>query len=252
MMDRLGGKLSKEMMRSTGKSLDRVTEGASEAIAHGKAALQSSSDGAGTRLLELLRMDDDRPITAEALVVLLFDAVRKDGEVGTLSDKDVLRAAKRRYRRLGTLSLPAGPIGGYLVNLYCEAATLCDIVELRGTPVTDEAVAAHALVLWRAMPDSASAMAAIDGSGPTVIDRARDRVAQLAPRQLTKRTVITTLWNLRGVVGDARELSTQGLRQTLLPGARVKRFVEEAHAQLESGPFHQVPTTLGDRETRSR
>jgi hypothetical protein len=94
--------------------------------------------GAGPRLLALLRMDDDQPITIEALTVLLVDAVRTDGEARELTDRDVGRAAKRRYRRLGTISLPTGPLGRYLVGLYCEAATLCDIVELRRAPLSDE------------------------------------------------------------------------------------------------------------------
>ena len=143
--------------RLASKVLSKAEQAVTKAAVSAKDAIDARSDGAGPRLLALLRMDNDRPITVEALIVLLVDAVRKDDESRELSDKDVYRAAKRRYRRLGTVSLPSGPVGGYLVNLYCEAATLCDIVELRGEPMTNEEVASHLLVIWRAMPDTASA-----------------------------------------------------------------------------------------------
>ena len=188
-----------------------------------KDAIEARTGTAGPRLMALLRMDDDQPITIEALVVVLVDAVHSDGEARELSDRDVYKAAKRRYRRLGTVSLPSGPIGGHVVSLYCEAATLCDIVELRAAPLSDEEIAAHLLVLWGAMPDTTSATAAIDGTGLSVLAslalRARDRVGLPASGPMTKRAVITTLWRLRDAVSSVRDVETPGVRESLFPGS---------------------------------
>jgi len=237
--DRLRAKASE----AAEKAKSVATDNAARAVTTAREKLESRSDGAGPRLLALLRMDDERPITLEALVVLLVDAVHSDGEGRELSDRDVFKAAKRRYRRLGTVSLPTGPLGGHVVSLYCETATLCDVVELRGVSLTEEEIAAHLLVLWGAIADTTSATAAIDGSGLSVLAtlalRGKGRLG-LPPEGLaTKRAVITTLWKLRGTglrgaLDDAREAATPSIRENLFPGARVKAFIAQAHAQLEA------------------
>lgn len=191
----------------------------------------------GSALVGFLRMDDERRITIEAVTVLLVAAVRKDEE-RELSDRDVLKAARRRYRRLGTLSLPSGPLGGVVVNLYCEAATLCDVVELRGTPLSDQAVAAHLLVLWGVTPDVQAAANAISGLGPNAAAilavRARERAAEIElPDPMTKRGALLALRRLRGVAEEAGEVEGTGIRERLFPGRRVAAFVEEAGAQLQ-------------------
>ena len=241
----LSDRVRAKALEAAGKARAVAADGAGRAVNHVKETIDARTDGAGPRLLALLRMEDDQPITLEALVVLLVDAVHKDGEGRELTDRDVYKAAKRRYRRLGTVSIPSGPIGGHLVNLYCEAATLCDIVELRAAPLTDEEIAAHLLVLWGAMPDTTSATAAIDGTGLSVLAalslRGRERL-RLPPEGLTtKRAVIKTLWSLRGTglrgaIDDVREAATPGIRENLFPGARVKAFIAEAGAQLDGAP----------------
>ncbi|WP_026912378.1 hypothetical protein [Patulibacter minatonensis] len=207
---------------------------AREAADAAKDAVTARTEGG---LLGLLRMDDERPVTIEGVTVLLVAAVRRDESRG-LSDRDVLKAAKRRYRRLGTLSLPSGPVGGILVNLYCEAATLCDVVELRGVAMSDDAVAAHLLVLWHVLPDLDVAAAAVAGDGLGVVDelraRARERVAAVElPDPMTKRAALTALWRLNGLAGDAMEAEGTGVRERLFPGRRVKAFVREAGEQLD-------------------
>ena len=214
-----------------------AADNAGRAVSHVKEVIDERTDGAGPRLVALLRMEDDQPITIEAMVVLLVDAVRKDGETRELSDRDVRKAAKRRYRRLGTASLPTGPLGWHLVELYCEAATLCDVVELRREPLGDQQVAVHLLVLWGAMPDVAAAAAAFDGTGPsvlaTLLGRARDRVKLPPSGEMTKRSVVMALWSLRSTLDEAREIATPGVRGNLFPGARVKAFIAEATQQLD-------------------
>src|SRR5688500_10898147 len=109
--DRLRTKLADAADKTKAVAVDQAAAAAGKA----KAALEARSGSAGPRLLALLRMDDDEPVTIEALVVLLVDAVRKDDEARELSDRDVFKAARRRYRRLGVLSLPTGPVGWRVV-----------------------------------------------------------------------------------------------------------------------------------------
>jgi hypothetical protein len=239
-MASLSDRVRAKALEAAEKAKVAAADGAGRAVAGVKEAIDERTDGAGPRLMALLRMEDDRPITIEALVVLLVDAVRKDGEVRELSDRDVRKAAKRRYRRLGTVSLPTGPLGWHLVELYCEAATLCDVVELRREPLSDQQVAVHLLVLWDAMPDVAAATAAVQGTGPsvlaTLLGRARDRVKLPPSGEMTKRSVVMALWSLRGAVDDAREIATPGVRGNIFPGRRVKEFITEATAQLAGEP----------------
>lgn len=215
-----------------------AADGAEAAKVKAKEALETRGGTAGPRLLALLRMDDEQPVTIEALVVLLVDAVRGDDEVRELSDRDVYKAAKRRYRRLGTLSLPTGPVGWHVVGLYCETATLCDLVELRGDTLDDETVSAHLLVLWGAMPDHASARAAIDGMGAsvlaTLLERYMSRAMQRLPDPMTKRAVVTMLWKQRDAMSELRDAMTPTVRENIFPGARVKAFIAAAKAQLDA------------------
>jgi hypothetical protein len=233
----LSDRVRAKALEAAEKAKAAAAENAGRAVSHVRTAIDERTDGAGPRLLALLRMEDDQPITIEAMVVLLVDAVRKDGETRELSDRDVRKAAKRRYRRLGTVALPTGPLGWHLVELYCEAATLCDIVELRRSPLSDEQVAVHLLVLWGAMPDVPAAAAAFEGTGPsvlaTLLGRARDRVKLPPSGEMTKRSVVVALWSLRGTLDDAREIATPGVRGNLFPGARVKAFIAEAGRQLD-------------------
>jgi hypothetical protein len=92
------------------------------------------------------------------------------------------------------------------------------------------------------MPDTPSATAAIDGSGPSVLAtlalRGKDRLRPAPEGPATKRAVITTLWRLRGrglrgALQDAREAATPSIRESLFPSGRVKAFIAEAHAQLD-------------------
>ncbi len=234
----LSDRLRTKALEAAEKAKTVAAENAARAATSAREAIEARSGTAGPRLVALLRMDDDEPITVEGLVLVLVDAVHSDDEASELSDRDVYKAAKRRYRRLGTVALPSGPIGGYVVNLYCEAATLCDIVELRAVPLSEEEIAAHLLVLWGAMPDTTSATAAIDGSGPSVLTtfalRAKDRMGLPASGPPTKRQVIATLWRSRDAVSSVRDVDAPGVRESLFPGGRVKEFIAAAHGQLDA------------------
>ena len=106
---------------------------------------------------------------------------------------------------------------------------MCDIVELRGETLGDEAVAAHLLVLWDAMPDVASASAAIARTGPSVLQTLLARYSasmrERLPDPMTKRAVVTTIWKQRDVMSEVREAATPGVRENVFPGKRVKAFI---------------------------
>src|SRR5687768_3782339 len=151
----------------------KVTGGAArlagDVAAKAKEAVAGSE--AGARLLAIVRIDDDRPLTPERLLVMLIEAVRGDDEERDLSARDVLKAAKRRQRLAAAAGAVGGPVGLQLASLYCEAELLCDIAERHALRLPDEELAAHLLVLWNAMPDVGTARAAIDGSGQSVAAR---------------------------------------------------------------------------------
>jgi hypothetical protein len=216
----------------------KVTGGAarlaSDAAAKAKEAVAGSE--AGARLLAIVRIDDDRPLTPERLLVMLVEAVRGDDDERELSARDVLKAAKRRQRLAGAAGALGGPIGLQLASLYCEAELLCDVAERHALGLPDEELAAHLLVLWNAMPDVVSARAAIDGSGQSVAGRiamtAHGKVVTKPRDEMTKRDVVKLLWRARGVVGDVEMPGSNSPMNVLLPGRRVKAFTAAAEEQL--------------------
>jgi hypothetical protein len=75
--------------------------------------------------------------------------------------------ARKRRRRLGLVSFGAGPLVGVasqVADLYCETATVCDVVAIYDLDLTDERIAAHMLVLWEIVDDLDAADAAIAGA----------------------------------------------------------------------------------------
>jgi hypothetical protein len=219
---------------------DRLTAGAAQladtaatrardAVLHG--------DHTGARLLALLRMEDDRPLTVENLLVLLVDAVRGDDDE-LLTERDVVKAAKRRQRRLGTMAVLGGPTGLRLVSLYCEVAILCDLEQMHGLGLSDEQMAGHLLVLWNIMPSHEMAMAAIEGRGPSVADSVGDALHGTVVKgaaddgRITKREAVLMVWRLRGVTDDLSMPGSSRARDVLLPGSRVKELKAAAEHHL--------------------
>ncbi|MBA3747144.1 MAG: hypothetical protein H0W96_06570 [Solirubrobacterales bacterium] len=224
---------------------DRIADGASK-VGDGAKGLASSAAAkaketvvgseAGARLLAIVQIDDDRPLTPERLLVMLVDAVNGDEQMRELSHRDVVKAAKKRQRLAGTAGALGGPIGLQLASLYCEAELLCDVAERHRLELTDEELAAHLLVLWNAMPDLATARAAIDGSGLSVAARvaidAHAKVVTKPREEMTKRDVVKMIWRLRNVAGDVDLPGSNNPLNVLLPGKRVKAFTAAAEQQL--------------------
>jgi hypothetical protein len=75
-------------------------------------------------------------------------AVRSDEHEDDRSSRDVYKVARSRRRRLGPMSLGAGPFAGVAtqaVDLYTEIATFCDVAALHGHRLSDQEIAAHML-----------------------------------------------------------------------------------------------------------
>jgi hypothetical protein len=207
---------------------------ASDVAAKAKEALAGTE--ASARLLAIVRIDDDRPLTAERLLVMLVEAVHGEDEERELSARDVLKAAKRRQRLAGAAGALGGPVGLQLASLYCEAELLCDVAERHALQLPDEELAAHLLVLWNAMPDAVSARAAVDGSGQSVVAHmattAHGKIVTKPRDEMTKRDVVKLVWRARGVVGDVEMPGSNSPLNVLLPGRRVKAFTAAAEEQL--------------------
>ncbi len=219
----------------------------------------ASGDKAGARLLAIIKMQDDRPLSAESLLELLVHAVHAD-EPQTLSERDVKRSGKRRLRIAGMAGMAGGPIGMCIASMYCEVAIVCDVVDCHRLGLSDGAIAAHLLVLWNAMPDFETATAAIDGSGQTVMARAaarvHDKVVREPRAEMTKKDVVLALWRLRGEVKNV-SLPGSGPRDVFLPGSRVTAVTEAAQRQLgvthkDDGRFRRFRQTSQEPETNSR
>lgn len=78
----------------------------------------------------------------------LVRAVRDDDGGRERSSRDLYVRARKRRRRLGLAALGAGPMAGVasrIADLYCEAATFCDVVDIHELDLGDEQIAAHLL-----------------------------------------------------------------------------------------------------------
>jgi len=203
------------------------------------APVQAVTDGF-TALKALITDEDEREFVVEKALVTMVRGVR-DEDDEPLTDRDVEKAAKRRFKRARRAALLAGPAVGtanQLVDLYCETATVCDLDRLHGLGLSDERIAAQMLVLWNVTPDVAQAEAAIRGTGPSVwamlTQRFGEQAAAQMPEKRTKTAVIKAMWNARGLANDARErvMGERNITGVMFAGKRVKEFIARAEAAL--------------------
>jgi len=201
----------------------------------GMAKDKIENEHATSRIKALKDMRDDQPVTIEALLVVLVDAVHQD-DSGEPSKRDVKKAGKRRQRVAGTVGMFAGPIGMYVASLYCEAEIMCDVADRHRLVLSDEDLAAHLLVMWNAMPDFVSATAAIDGTGQSVAGRMatqlHGKVTAKPLDEMTKRDAVLALWRLRGLISNTSMPERANPKDILLPGSRVKAITKAAERQL--------------------
>ena len=203
------------------------------------APVQSVTDGyAGLKVL--LIDEDQREVVIERALLRLVATARSDDDE-ELTDRDVEKAAKRRFKRARRTALLAGPAVGtanQVVDLYCETATVVDLDRLHRLGLSDERIAAHMLVLWNIAPDLAVAEDAMHGTGLSVATllskRLGEDVASRMPDERTRTAVVKAIWNARGVAGDVRErvMGKRNITGTMFAGKRVKELIARAEAGL--------------------
>jgi hypothetical protein len=195
-------------------------------------AVQRAGDG--LRGFRAMLTDDELSLSIELFLLALVRAVRVD-RAENWSRRKVLRAARRRRRRLAVGSFGAGPLAGVanqLSDLYCETATVCDLADIHNLSLTDEQIAAHMLVLWSLTDTLDEAQAAIDGTSEQSIadilaERLRASAGGRLPENLTKASAVKAIWDTRGLVGDVRRsASTRALGPVLFPGWHAKRVIK--------------------------
>lgn len=218
--------------------------------AHTGAALVEGAETGGSAMLR--RADErlrglrtlfgsaDQHTSPELFLIGLVRAVRTDDrEAPRRSRREVLIRARRRRRRLGVLSLGAGPfaaVASQLVDLYAETAIVCDLASAHALPLRDEELAAHMLTLWAIAPNAEQARAALTGTAEMSV--ASMLRASLGPKlhrpdPATARGAARAVWEARAALAGAREGSRSGaLRGVLFAGRRTKRAIKRAELQL--------------------
>lgn len=191
-------------------------------------------------LKALFTDEDEREFVVERTLVTLVRTVRDDDD-DPITDKDVLKAAKKRSKRARRTALLAGPLVGtanQIVDLYCETATVVDLDRLHGLGMSDERIAAHMLVLWDITGDLGVAEQAILGTGASVKALLTQRFGQEAaarmPETKTKTAMLKAIWKARSLAGDLREgvMGERNLTGVVFAGKRVKEFIARAEAAL--------------------
>ena len=210
---------------------DRLTEKATELAAGGVNLVGEYvvSRELGPRLRVLITTGDDRPVSLHELLVKLVDAVRGDEDPATAAD--VERVGRRNERiALAAKALPgAGVVAGYLADLYCDAMIVCDVVDTYKLPLPDEAIGAHLLVLWGAVPDIATAHDVVGGNDRLLLEHAADKL-QAKWDATSKVVIVQTLWQFRRAglpLGGQKNL-----KGFLWPRALVLQRIEAAERLL--------------------
>lgn len=176
-------------------------------------------------------------IAPEQFVVLLVGKARSADDED-LSDRDVVRAAKSRWRRGRAAALGATVFAGaanHLVDLYCETAMVCDLVRLHELPIDDVEIAARMLVLWDVADDVGQAEAAMNRSDSSITQLLRARAGAQAqgrvPEQWTAKALIQALWRTRGLATEV-SAGSGAVTGIVMPGKTVKRFHIRARVVL--------------------
>ena len=225
----------------------RITSRATDVAQGARNAAADRLDGF-PGLQALLAGSSEEDPRFERYLVRLVAAVRDDQLPEDRTAKDVHKTAKKRRRRLGMMTFAAGPMIGVasqLVDLYCDTATVCDLVSFHGYEMTDAEIAAHMLVLWSVAPDVNVATAAMAGEDNGVATLVTRRLAGHAdsylPQKWTTVGLIKAVWKARGLFGDARERMTSGPVKTVFaPGKPTRGLIDRAEQQLATTP-NQLP-----------
>lgn len=232
-----------------------------EAVRFGERARVATSEhlqrgGEGLRGFRAVVADEDRRLSVEDYLSALVRAVRQDEREEDRTRRDVYVEARKRRRRLGLVSLGAGPLAGVVsraIDLYCEAGIVCDLAELHELDLTDQQIAAHLLVLWSVSDDLSAAERALRGD-PPVADLLRtslDRLGLELPQDLTKVTVTKALWDLQkldlpaAVTKSRKKVAGQPISSVAFAGHRTKRVIKKVERQLQEPTLDHPPPKKG-------
>jgi hypothetical protein len=186
----------------------------------------------GPHLREVIDLDDDRPVTPEALLLRIVAAVHDDDEV-ELSFKDLRGAGKRNERLTAAAGIVGGGIGCVIADLYAEAALYWMLADCFDLDLSEREVAAHLLVAWGALPDPAMAHAVMDPEHEaTIAGEACRRFQSEATVILTKRGSVATLWRLRSGLGRIPIFDPSTLHDVFFAGRALQQRLDTAALQL--------------------
>lgn len=188
--------------------------------------------------------DDEQTLSIEAYLITLARAVRRDERDGEQSKRDVYVGARKRRRRLGLVSFGAGPLAGVasrVADLYCEAATVCDVADFHELNLSDAQIAAHLLVLWSIADDFGQAEEAMQAR-PPVAELLGAKLLNLSgltlPETLTKPGIAKVLWefhqlDVRDTVTTVKNTASgQPIRSVAFTGHRTKKVIKKVEMQL--------------------
>ena len=203
---------------------DRVREEAKEA-----------ADRVRGELAEMV-VGPDGQTSVEGFILGVVRSARSDDDEDEQSEKEVRKAARKRRRRLGLASLATGPFAGMtgeITDLYGETATVVDVVELHGLPLTDAQIGGHMVVLWGLADDPAKAAMALEGTGPALVELLAGRVAADYQAADSVPAKVKVIWHNRDLMANVREAATSGpLKRVLRAGRDAKELIERAELQL--------------------
>lgn len=127
-------------------------------------------------------------------------------------------------------------VANQVADLYCETAVICDLADFHGQDLADAQVVAHLLVLWQIADDFGSARRSIAGNPPIaglLGQRLSDDLGRRLPEELTKRSIVKALWDVRADFDAARKgAGGEAIRTVAFSGHRTKKVISRVEMQL--------------------
>src|SRR3954451_3335634 len=205
------------------------------------AGLRRAPDEGFKSFRELFDDEDDEPVSIERFLLALVATVRDDETEEDRTARDVFETARRRRRGLALVAFGTGPmvrVSNQVSDLYCDTATVCDLVEVHRLGLSDEQVAAHMLVLWTVaatLDDAGAAMADTSGLTIAVLLHRRmlsgDESGEL-PEKMSKFDAVKALWKAREAYDDARDSRKGAVSAVVFTGKNTKELIRRAELQL--------------------
>lgn len=216
------------------RNLSQKAGGASRGIQAVRELAADRVTSLGPRLRELIASDDRRALTPESLLLLLINAVRDDDEVD-LSLQDLREMGKRNERLGAAAGILGGGPGCFLAEMYCDTALYCLLADCFELDLAPEDIAAPLLVAWGAVPDLATAQAAMDPNcSASVASVAAARFGETFTA--TKKDALVMLWRLRSGALKIPVFEPSSFRDLFFAGRALQHRLEAAATMLGLPP----------------